>query len=73
MVCLWHFSDIEAAPSNSAPGFLSDLAAKVLNSTEDAHTKTMSTFETDELFGHRTIAAVTARHRNAGNASVSWG
>ena len=48
MVCLWHFSDIEAAPSNSAPGFLSDLAAKVLTSSEDAHTKTMSTFETDE-------------------------
>jgi hypothetical protein len=39
---------IEAAPSNSAPGFLTDLAAKVLNSTEDAHLKTMNTFETGE-------------------------
>jgi hypothetical protein len=29
-------------------GLLSDILAKVLNSTEDVHTKNMSTFETDE-------------------------
>jgi len=32
----------------SASGLLSDVGAKVLNSTEDAHTKSMSTFEADE-------------------------
>jgi hypothetical protein len=32
----------------SACGLLSDVSAKVLNSTEDAHTKDMSTFETIE-------------------------
>jgi hypothetical protein len=29
-------------------GLLSDILPKVLNSTEDVHTKNMSTFETDE-------------------------
>jgi len=32
----------------SASRLLSAVSAKVLNSTEDAHLKTMSTFETDE-------------------------
>ena len=32
----------------SASGLLSDISAKVLNSTEGAHLKNMSTFETDE-------------------------
>jgi hypothetical protein len=32
----------------SASGFLSDLSAKVLNFTEDAHLKSMSSFEGDE-------------------------
>jgi hypothetical protein len=32
----------------SASGLLSDASAKVLNSTEDAHTTSMSTFEIDE-------------------------
>jgi hypothetical protein len=32
----------------SASGLLSDINAKVLNSTEGAHLKKMSTFETDE-------------------------
>jgi hypothetical protein len=39
-------NDIEAARC-SLPGF-SEVSAKVLNSTEDAHTEGMSTFETDE-------------------------
>jgi hypothetical protein len=32
----------------SACGLLSDVSPKVLNSTEDAHIKNMSTFEADE-------------------------
>jgi hypothetical protein len=32
----------------STSGFLSDLSAKVLNSTEGAHLKTMSNFTSDE-------------------------
>ena len=32
----------------SERGYLSDLSAKVLNSSEDAHLKSMSSFETDE-------------------------
>jgi hypothetical protein len=32
----------------SASGLLSDLSAKVLTSTKDVHTKSMSIFETDE-------------------------
>jgi len=34
----------------SASGLLSDVTAKVLNSSEDAHTKNMSTFEANEHF-----------------------
>jgi hypothetical protein len=37
-----------AIEAYSAPGFLSDLAAKVLTFSEDAHMESMSTFETDE-------------------------
>ena len=37
-----------AAWSMSERGYLSDLSAKVLNSSEDAHLKSMSSFETDE-------------------------
>jgi hypothetical protein len=35
----WHFSDIKAARSNVAFGLLSDVSAKVLSSSEDAHLK----------------------------------
>jgi hypothetical protein len=40
--------DVSAPVSYPASRLLSDVSAKVLNSTEDAHTKSMSTFETDE-------------------------
>jgi hypothetical protein len=36
----WHLSDIEAARSNVRFRPLSDVSAKVLNSSEDAHLKT---------------------------------
>jgi hypothetical protein len=47
-VCFWHFSDIEVAGTDVRFGLLSDISAKVLNSTEDAHLTSMSSFEGDE-------------------------
>jgi len=39
--------------SDAASGLLSDVSAKVLNSTEDAHVEIMSTFETMSIFGRK--------------------
>jgi hypothetical protein len=46
----WHSADIEAARLRSAFGFHSDVSAKMLNFTEDAHIEIMRTLSPMSIF-----------------------